>query len=393
MMTQNNLAPTTPSPAYGLTRLSLTAFRSYEQLLVKCDARPVVLTGENGEGKTNLLEAISLLSPGKGFRNATGEHLLNRDCTDRAWAVSAIIETPHGQTHVGFGLDPEAHAQGREKRLVRINQTNVRSQAQLSEHLQVLWLTPNMDRLLQDPPADRRRFLDRLVFGFDPAHAHRVKRYEHATRERLHLLKEGNRTEAWLQALEEGMAINGLAITMARIETIQRLMEQLTHGATRFPRAKLQMTGWVDDLLAQGLAPKEAENKFREKLAENRDKDGLIGMTKAGPHRSDFLCFFDDETTPAAQCSTGEQKALLLSITLAAARMQRQLNKGIPILLLDEVVAHLDPHRRRDLFDEIEALQLQTWMSGTDFQMFADFGDRAQHFSVEKGILCPKTVL
>lgn len=387
-MTTSNLAP-----AYGLTRLSLTAFRSYEQLFVQCDPRPVVLTGENGEGKTNILEAISLLSPGKGFRNSAGEHILNRGCPEKAWAVSAIIETPHGQTQVGYGLDPESHSRGRDRRVVRLNQANVRSQAALLEHLHVMWLTPNMDRLLAEVPADRRRFLDRLVFGLDPEHANRVKRYEHATRERLHLLKEGNHTPAWLDALEEGMVTNGIAITQARQSTINQLMNQLDHATTRFPRAKLRMTGWVDDLLSEGRNQDEIAQLYRAKLIENREKDGLVGMTKAGPHRSDFLSFFEDESMPANQCSTGEQKALLLSITLAAARMQRQLNKGIPILLLDEVVAHLDAHRRRDLFDEIESLQLQTWMSGTDFQMFEDFGDRAQHFSVEKGVLYPKNVV
>lgn len=381
------------TPAYGLTRLSLTAFRSYEQLLVNCDARPVVLTGENGAGKTNLLEAISLLSPGKGFRNALGEHLLNKDSPTRAWAVSATIATASGDTQVGFGLDPDAFARGKERRLVRINQTNVRSQSELSEHLQVIWLTPNMDRLLQDAPGDRRRFLDRLVFGFDTEHAGRVKRYEHATRERLHLLKDGRATPSWLDALETNMVVNGMAITMARIQTIERLLEQLKNAATRFPRAHLKMTGWVDDLFGQGLNEKEVEELYHQKLVENRGKDSLIGMTRTGPHRSDFLCFFDDEVTPAAQCSTGEQKALLLSITLAAARMQKELKKGIPILLLDEVVAHLDPSRRRDLFDEIEALKLQTWMSGTDSHLFSDFGDRAQHFCVENGILYPKNVL
>ncbi len=384
---------TQPTPTYGLTRLSLTAFRSYEELLVKCDARPVVLTGENGEGKTNLLEAISLLSPGKGFRNASGEHLLNRNSPDKVWAVSATIETPNGNTQVGFGLDPEAHARGRERRLVRIDQTNVRSQSELSQHLQVSWLTPNMDRLLQEAPLERRRFLDRLVFGFDPEHANRVKHYEHATRERLHLLKDGRATDSWLAALENAMVENGMAMTTAREETLSRLTAHLKHATTRFPRAHLRMTGWVDDLFAEGKSSIEIEELYRQKLIENRAKDAMIGMTRTGPHRSDFLCFFDDEVTPAAQCSTGEQKALLLSITLAAARMQRELKKGVPILLLDEVVAHLDPHRRRDLFDEIEALQLQTWMSGTDFQMFEDLGDRAQHFYVENGILSPKTVL
>ncbi len=388
MMIENSLPP-----AYGLTRLSLSAFRSYDQLLVTCDARPVVLTGENGEGKTNVLEAISLLSPGKGFRNATSEEIIHRHTPDKAWAVAANIDTPHGQTQLGFGLDPEAHAKGRDRRVVRVNQTNVRSQSEMAAHLQVIWLTPNMDRLLTDAPTDRRRFLDRLVFGLDPEHANRVKRYEHATRERLHLLKEGNHTQAWLDALEDTMVLEGMAMTQARHHTIARLTEQLDHGATRFPRAKLRMTGWVDELLNEGMDKEDAARGFREKLAHNREKDGLIGMTRSGPHRSDFLCFFDDETSPADQCSTGEQKALLLSITLAAARMQRELNKGIPILLLDEVIAHLDIHRRRDLFDEIEALRLQTWMSGTDFQMFADFGDRAQHFSVEKGVLYRKNVV
>jgi DNA replication and repair protein RecF len=388
------MTETIPIPsAYGLTRLSLTAFRSYEQLLIKCDARPVVLTGENGEGKTNILEAISLLSPGKGFRNAKSEHILNRDCPDRSWAVAAHIDTPHGETQVGFGLDPEAFARGRDRRLVRINQTTVRSQTELSQHLQVIWLTPNMDRLLQDSPSDRRQFLDRLVFGLDHEHANRVKRYEHATRERLHLLKDGPATDAWLGALETAMIENGIAITLAREETINKLKDQLNKATTRFPRAHLKMTGFVDDLFAEGKHEEEVAELYRRKLIENREKDGLIGMTRTGPHRSDFLCFFDDQETPAAQCSTGEQKALLLSITLAAARMQRELKKGVPILLLDEVVAHLDPHRRRDLFDEIEALQLQTWMSGTDSHLFKDFGDRAQHFCVENGILSPKNVL
>lgn len=382
-----------PRPAYGITRLSLTAFRSYEQLHMDCDPRPVVLTGENGEGKTNLLEAISLLSPGKGFRSATSEQIINRDTPQTAWAVASRAETPHGTTQIGFGLDPESHARGRDRRVVRINHNNVRSQTELLEYIQVLWLTPSMDRLLTDPPADRRRFLDRLVFGLDPEHANRVKRYEHATRERLNLLKAGNFTPAWLDALEDGMVKEGIQITTARHNTVARLTEQLNKATTSFPRGILRMTGWLDDLFLQGATPPEASQTFREKLAENREKDGLIGMTRTGSHRSDFQCFFEDESQPGSQCSTGEQKALLLSITLASARLQRELNKGIPILLLDEVVAHLDNNRRRDLFDEIEALQLQTWMSGTDAQMFADLSNRAQHFSLEKGVIYPKNVV
>lgn len=378
---------------YGLTRLSLTAFRSYTQLHLQLDTRPVVLTGENGHGKTNLLEAISLLSPGKGFRGANGAHLISRQTPQTAWAISAVLESDKGNNHLGLGLDPDGFARGKEKKIARIDQTNVRGVSQFSNYIQVLWLTPSMDRLLQDSPAERRRFLDRLVYGLDCEHAARVKRYEHTMRERLTLLKEGRAIDAWLSALENTMVETAMDITLARHRTLEKLSEQLQNAATRFPRAHLKITGWLDDLLLEGHSVTDVTQMYRDKLIANRSSDGVIGMTRCGTHRSDLLCFFDDGIQPAAQCSTGEQKAMLLSIILSAARMQHVHKRGVPILLLDEVVAHLDPHRRRDLYDEIEALSLQTWMSGTDSQLFAGFGTRAQHFSVENGIVSPKSVL
>ncbi len=377
----------------GITRIRLTAFRSYEQLNLSCHTGPVILTGENGQGKTNLLEAISLLSPGKGFRGAHGEHLICRQAPQTAWAVAVHVDAAKDTTQLGLGLDPDAFARGREKKIARIDQTNVRSVSQFCDYIQVLWLTPAMDRLLMDAPADRRRFLDRMVYGLDGEQATRIKRYEHALRERMALLKEGEIHSKWLAAIENTMVENGVAITLARHATVEKLTEQLQNTTTNFPRAKLQMTGWMDELLAQGRGGGDIHELYRMQLQQDRSKDSCTGMTRSGPHRSDFTCFFGADQQPAAQCSTGEQKAVLLSIVLAAARMQQVYKRGVPILLLDEVVAHLDHQRRKDLYQEIESLGLQTWMTGTDFKLFQDFTEKAQHFCVENGIVSVKNVL
>lgn len=379
-------------PSAGLTKISLTAFRSYESLRFQCDPRPVVLTGANGAGKTNILEALSLLSPGRGLRQAASAEILNTNLQEKAWAVSTHISSDGGQTQIGFGLDPEALSRGRAQRVLRINGENVRSQATVSEYVQVLWLTPIMDRLFLDSPADRRKFLDRLVYGLYPAHATQLKQYENAMRQRLKLLKEGRREESWLSSLEEQMASAGIAVSVARRQTIDRLSQHMSLS-TGFPAADLGLAGWIDEALETGKAESEIEDTFKNKLAENRDKDGLIGMTRVGPHRSDLVCRYRTKNMPAAQCSTGEQKALLLSIMLAAARMQLHHRKGVPILLLDEVIAHLDPERRHHLYNEIELLGLQVWMTGTDQKPFEDLKDRAQFFYVEKNNVYPKNVV
>lgn len=389
-----SLQPVNLMPANdGVSKLKLKAFRSYEQLSLQCDARPVVLTGANGAGKTNILEAISLFSAGRGLRHATMAEIANANAADKAWAVSLSLSSAYGEAQIGLGMDPDALLRGRERRILKINGENVRSQTTLSEYIQVLWLTPSMDRLFMDTPLERRRFLDRLTYGLFPMHATHLKNYEQAMRQRLKLLKEGVNDELWLTALEAQMAGEGVKIANARRQAIEQLMLFIQEGCTSFPKAHLCLSGWIDEELADGVDLEDIDDQFKEMLVGNRRKDAIIGMTRAGPHRSDLACVYVEKAMPAAQCSTGEQKALLLSIVMAAARMQAHQTSSVLILLLDEVIAHLDPQRRCDLYDEIERLQIQTWMTGTDEKPFVELGGRAQYFCVENSSLSHKSVL
>lgn len=380
----------------AVSRLDLGDFRCYDRLRLDIEAGPVVLTGPNGAGKTNLLEAVSLLAPGTGLRRAKlGEISRNVPATDdgtlRAWAVSAQLDTPDGQYQVGSGLDPLALRQGRERRAVKIDGEAQRGQAALGRVCAAVWLTPQMDRLFLDGPSARRRFLDRLVYGLDPEHSSRVAAFEHGLRSRAKLLKAGKADDKWLNAIEDSMVRHGIAVVVARADLLERLVRAGTMAVGAFPAARLALAGDLENWLEKFPAI-EVEDRMRAALRDGRERDALYGGAAVGPQRSDLMVWHEAKNQPAAQCSTGEQKALLLSIVMANTRLQSRARGAGPLLLLDEVVAHLDAERRADLFDEIVALGVQAWMTGTDRALFNGLIGRAQFFRVEEARIRPDEI-
>jgi len=376
----------------AVTRLVLTDFRCYRQARLAVDTRPVVVTGANGAGKTNLLEAISFLAPGRGLRRARLGEVDRRALPEGtvaegtvaaeisgAWTVAADIATARETVQIGTGR--EATANGGERRVVRIDGAPARSQAALAEHVNLVWLTPQMDRLFIEGAAPRRRFLDRLVYGFDPGHASRVAAYDQALRERGKLLREGPYDAAWLGALEESMARHGVAIAAARREIVARLDRACAAGVAGFPVAALAAIGTVEAALGERPAL-AVEDDMRGALAASRRQDAESGGAASGPHRSDFAVRHAGTGVAAEQCSTGEQKALLIAILLAHARLQAALRGVAPIMLLDEIAAHLDRERRRALFAELIALGAQAWLTGTDSEVFGELRGAAQFLSV-----------
>jgi DNA replication and repair protein RecF len=365
--------------ALAVVRLSVNEFRCYPSLRLDVAARPVVLTGPNGAGKTNILEALSFLAPGRGLRRSKLGDVARQNAAQPSWAVAATLRRFDTAVELGTGRDGSS-----ERRLVRIDGRAVRSQAALGEWLSVLWLVPSMDRLFTDSAGGRRRFLDRLVLGLDNGHAARSSAFEHALRERSRLLREGRRDRRWLDALEGSMAEHGIEIAAARRRTLDRLNEACRQGIGPFPAAELRLAGALDDRLAE-LGCDAARIWYQQALETERAQfEAMIG-----PQRSDFLVRHRDKDLPAPLCSTGEQKALLLSILLAQARLQLTTRGLPPILLLDEVAAHLDLVRRTALWDELDALGLQSWMTGTDTALFAELGERGQFFGVTEGRVTP----
>jgi len=374
----------------AVRRLSLTRFRNYASATLDVEGPAVVLAGPNGAGKTNLLEAVSFLAPGRGLRRARLSEVDRVSPGDAApsaagetvWAVAAQIEGKLGAAAIGTGRDPEAEG---ERRLVRIDGVPAKSQATLGDHVTVSWLTPSMDRLFMEGASGRRRFLDRLVFAFDPEHSTRVNGYEHAWRERNRLIKDGVRDHAWYAALEETLAATGVAVAAARAALVTRLNRVCAATAEPFPAAALSLDGTVDRWLQEAPAL-DVEDRLRATLAAGRRP----GSPEAeGPHRSDLAVRHVPKDMPAERCSTGEQKALLIGVVLAHARLQADDEGAAPILLLDEVAAHLDDRRRTALFEAVLALGGQAWLTGTDRSVFAPIADRAQIVEVIDGRLSP----
>jgi DNA replication and repair protein RecF len=400
----------------GVTRLVLTDFRNYRRASLTLTTDPVVLTGPNGAGKTNLLEAVSFLAPGRGLRGAKLTDIDRRrtaDCEDQSersqqgWAVAAEVAARRGVVRIGTGRDPGSQPRHEvpgdlprgpeaERRIVRIDGEPVRSQALLADRLGVVWLTPLMDRLFLEGPVGRRRFLDRLVLALDPAHAARVGAYERALHGRSHLLRSGfsggrAADPAWLTALEAVMAAQGVAVTAARRDFVQRLDRACAAAEGPFPRARLVLLGavedWLDDMPALAV-----EAKLAEAFANGRRSDAVAGGAAFGPQRSDLVVSLRQTGVAAEHASTGEQKALLISILLAHAGLQRALRGEPPLLLLDEIAAHLDASRREALFDAIDRLASQAWLTGTEPALFAPLRHRAQFVSVYGGSLTPPSL-
>jgi DNA replication and repair protein RecF len=369
----------------AVRQLRLSDFRNYRQLRLDCDAAPVVLVGPNGAGKTNLLEALSFLAPGRGLRRARLDEVTRRPDGGN-WAVAATLDTPEGRLSIGTGLEPARSDAGLARRVVRIDGRTAQSQTALGQHVAAVWLTPHLDRLFLDGPGERRRFLDRLVTNLHPEHAGDVAAYDNALRQRARLLADGRQGDDphWFSALEDTMARHGIAMAANRADTVQRLDAAARLGIGPFPRASLAMEGEVDAWLA-GMAALDAEDRLRGELAAARLRDTEAGTTSMGPHRSDLSVRHLDLDLPAAEGSTGQQKALLVSIALAHARLVALSRGRPPLLLLDEIAAHLDRERRVALFDEVMALGAQSWMTGTDAELFAPLSGGAQILRVVDG--------
>jgi len=372
-------------------RLTLTNFRSYHaaQVIVERPG-PVVVTGANGAGKTNLIEAISLLAPGRGLRRATLEELAFSE-GDGAWAVSADIEGMLGLATLGTGIDPPAADALVNTRKCRVDRESVGSAAAFADHLRVVWLTPAMDPLFNGPASERRRFLDRLVLAVDAQHSSRVAALERSLRSRNRLLEDSPSDSHWLDAIEHETAEVAVAVAAARAETVKRLSAALDasrNQAPQFPQAQILLQGWMEELLPDHSAI-EIEDQYRARLKENRARDAAAGRTLDGPHLSDLAVSHAGKNIPAADASTGEQKALLIRLVLAHANLIKQMTGFAPLLLLDEVVAHLDPARREALYDALSSLGAQVWMTGADAAAFGAITDRARVFVVRSGTVQP----
>ena len=370
-------------PPRHLSRLRLSHFRNYQHAALDLDGRHVVLVGPNGAGKTNLLEAISLLAPDRGLRRAPFEEL-GAHGSDGAWAVAVTVETPDGPADIGSGLTP-----GDAGRKVRINGATARAVEDMSNYLRLLWLTPSMDGLFTGPANDRRRFLDRLVTTLVPGHSASVADYDKAMRQRNRLLEE-DADPVWIGAIETQMAEHAAAVHFARVDCLVHLTELIAEGGEGdFPSARLSLA----PLLPGGPEPHGAaalEAELRGRWSGARSADRAAGRTLTGPHRVDFEVRYAQKDMPAALGSTGEQKALLVGLILAHARLVARMTRITPFLLLDEIAAHLDPARRAALFVALDRLETQCFMTGTDPLLFESLGARARTVSVRDGRLYPE---
>lgn len=371
-----------------ISKLTLTNFRNYAALSIDLRPGAVVFCGDNGAGKTNLLEAISLLTPGRGLRRAPYADIA-REGGDGGFALHARLDGPDGEVEIGTGISG-GDAAGEGGRKVRINGAAARSTEEMLERLRVIWLTPAMDALFTGPAGDRRRFLDRLVLAIDPGHGQRALDYEKAMRGRNRLLAEGSRDGAWFDAIETQMAETGVAMAAARAELVRLLAAMIERlpATGPFPQADIGLEGALEREVAT-MPAIDVEERFRRALAEGRDRDRAAGRTLDGPHRSDLLVRHRPKDMPAELCSTGEQKALLVGIVLSHARLTGEMSGMTPVLLLDEIAAHLDAGRRAALFSILEELNCQAFMTGTDAALFSSLAGRAQFLTVDHGNIHP----
>jgi DNA replication and repair protein RecF len=378
------------SSAARINRLTLTNFRSYHAANLAVDSNLVVLVGPNGAGKTNLLEAISFFAPGRGLRRAVLEEVAFNEAdgdTSGSWAVAAEIEGNLGLVTLGTGVEAPCGEDAPAARQCRIDREPVASATAFADHVRLTWLVPAQDGLFVGPASERRRFLDRLVLAVDAQHGSRVNALERALRSRNRLLENANPDRHWLDAAEHETAELAVAVAAARAETVQRLAGALAARRdpnAAFPSAEIGLDGWMEALVLSHPAT-EIEDRYRALLRDNRARDAAAGRTLDGPHLTDLTVIYEPKGIPARDASTGEQKALLIGLMLAHTQLIAEMTGFSPVLLLDEVVAHLDPNRRCALFDALDRLHAQSWMTGADPAAFNDIEHRAEVFAVEPG--------
>jgi DNA replication and repair protein RecF len=371
-------------------RLTLTHFRNYRSANFATGGDMVVLTGPNGAGKTNCIEAISYLSPGRGLRRATLDDVADNQ-GDGSWAVSAEVEGALGLATLGTGIDAPATDEAATVRRCRIDREPVSSAAAFGDHLRMVWLTPAMDGLFLGAASERRRFFDRLVLAIDPEHTGRVSALERSLRSRNRLLEVRNYDDHWCDAIERETAELAVAVAAMRGQTAKKLAAMLRARGegSAFPSASIMLDGWMENALT--LEPATAvEDRYREILRLSRPRDAAAGRTLDGPHLTDLQVIYAPKNMPARDASTGEQKALLIGLVLAHANLVAETTGIVPLLLLDEVIAHLDPNRRIGLFDELTKLGAQVWMTGADPAAFADVGASSEIFDVDSGRIMPR---
>jgi DNA replication and repair protein RecF len=371
--------------ASRIQRLTLTHFRNYRAAALQARGDVVVLVGPNGAGKTNCLEAISLLSPGRGLRRATLEDIADNQ-GDGSWAVSAEVEGALGLATLGTGIDApgaEAPASGRR---CRIDREPVGSATAFGDHLRMVWLTPAMDGLFLGAASERRRFFDRLVLAIDSEHSSRVSALDRSLRSRNRLLEVRNYDDHWCDAIERETAELAVAVAAMRGQTATRLAAMLRARGDNsgFPSAQISLGGWMENALLQQSAT-AVEDRYRDILRSSRARDAAAGRTLDGPHLTDLQVVYAPKNMPARDASTGEQKALLIGLVLAHASLVTEMTGITPLLLLDEVVAHLDPARRTALFEELAKLGAQVWLTGADPAAFTDIGAAGEIFDVDSG--------
>jgi DNA replication and repair protein RecF len=374
-------------PAAFVRRLTLSNFRSYRAAQIAIETPgPVVLTGPNGAGKTNLIEAISFLMPGRGLRRARLDDVA-RIGGDGSWAVAAEIEGILGLATLGTGIEQPAAEGTSRTRVCRIDREPVGSAAAFADHLHVIWLTPAMDQLFAGPASERRRVLDPLVLAIDAEHGRRVSALERSLRARNRLLYEQRPDPHWLDAVEHETAELAVAVAAQRVETVDRLQGALaSRKGDAFPSPAIALNGWLEKLLPDQPAV-DIEERYRAVLKDNRARDAAAGRTLDGPHLTDLDVTYAPKGIPAADASTGEQKASLIGLVLAHAELLTAMTGFAPMLLLDEVVAHLDPNRRAALYDALDRLGAQVWLTGADPAAFAEIVSRAEMFTVGGGTI------
>jgi len=372
-------------PASRIHRLTLTHFRNYGAAGLGARGDMVVLAGPNGAGKTNCLEAISFLSPGRGLRRATLEDVADNP-GDGSWAVSAEVEGALGLATLGTGIDAPQGEVSATTRRCRIDREPVSSATAFGDHLRMVWLTPAMDGLFLGAASERRRFFDRLVLAIDSEHSSRVSALDRSLRSRNRLLEVRNYDDHWCDAIERETAELAVAVAAMRGQTAAKLAAMLRArgDGSAFPSAAIMLDGWMENALLTEPAT-AVEDRYRQILRDSRPRDAIAGRTLDGPHLTDLQVIYAPKNMPARDASTGEQKALLIGLVLAHATLVAQMTSITPLLLLDEVVAHLDPSRRKALFDELKMLGAQVWLTGADPAAFAEIGTSGELFDVDAG--------